>query len=87
MQKQSVNQKPENNGMEAALGALGKSIARWTDKGDQPLTAIQGLSLHRREEPSEPINIMYEPLICVLAQGQNAYCSEMTHTYMTSSIF
>jgi AraC-like DNA-binding protein len=69
MKKQNVNQKPENNGMEAALAALGKSIARLTDKGDQPLTAIQGLSLHRREEPSEPISIMYEPRICVIAQG------------------
>ncbi|HAO22910.1 MAG TPA: hypothetical protein DCQ37_22150, partial [Desulfobacteraceae bacterium] len=29
----------ENNSMEVALGALGKSIARWTvDIGDQPMT-------------------------------------------------
>ena len=40
-----------------------------TDKGDQPATGIQGLSLHRMEEASEPISIMYEPRICVIAQG------------------
>ncbi len=69
MRKQSVNQEPENNGMEAALEALGKSIARWTDKGDLSVTAVQGLSLHQRHEPTEPISIMYEPRICMVAQG------------------
>ncbi|GEM_PF-3323682 len=40
MRKQSVNQEFENNSMEVALGALGKSIARWTDKGDRHMTAV-----------------------------------------------
>jgi hypothetical protein len=35
MRKQSVKQENENNGMENALEALGKSIARWTDKSDR----------------------------------------------------
>jgi len=52
MRNQSANQEFENNSMEVALEALGKSIARWTDKGDQPMTAIPGLSLYRRYEPS-----------------------------------
>jgi AraC-like DNA-binding protein len=82
MQKQSVNQEHENNGMEAALETLGKSIARLTDKGDQSTTAIQGLSLHRREEPSEPISIMYEPRICVIAQGaKRVLLGDDTYTY------
>jgi AraC-like DNA-binding protein len=33
------------------------------------MTAILGLSLHRREEPTEPTSIMYEPRICMAAQG------------------
>jgi AraC-like DNA-binding protein len=69
MQKQAVNQVFENNSMEVALEALGKSIARWTDKGDQPVTAIPGLSLYRRDEPTQPTSIMYEPRICMIAQG------------------
>ena len=45
MSKQAVKQAFENNSMEVALEALGKSIARWTDKGDQLETAIPGLAL------------------------------------------
>ena len=69
MRKQVMNIAFKNNNMEVALEALGKCIARWTDKGDQPVTAIPGLSLHRREEPTEPKSILYKPRICVIAQG------------------
>jgi len=69
MRKQAVKQAFDNNSMVAALDALGKSIARWTENGDQFLTAIAGLSLHRRIEPTQPASYMYEPSICVVAQG------------------
>lgn len=69
MQKQAVKQAFENNSMEIALETLRKSIARWTDKGEQTVTAIPGLSLYRRHEPTQPKNILYEPRICVIAQG------------------
>ncbi len=69
MGKQTVTQNFEDNRMEAALGLLAKTIARWTDKGDLSVTAVQGLSLHQRHEPTEPISIMYEPRICMIAQG------------------
>jgi AraC-like DNA-binding protein len=59
----------ENNDMKVALDALGKSIARWTDKGDQPKTAIPGLSLYKRDAPTPPASFMFEPRICVIAQG------------------
>jgi AraC-like DNA-binding protein len=82
MRKQAVNRASKNNRMEVALEALGKSIARWTDKGDQRETAIQGLSLHRRDEPSEPTSIMYEPRICVIAQGaKRVLLGEDTYVY------
>lgn len=55
--------------METALAALGKSIARWTGKADLLTTAIPGLALFRREEPTEPISGMYEPSVCLVAQG------------------
>ncbi len=69
MNKQAVNRSFGNNNMEVALEALGKSIARWTDKGDKVMTAVPGLSLYRRDEPTQPTIIMYEPRICVIAQG------------------
>ena len=54
MSKQTVKQAFESNSMEVVLEALAESIARWTDKGDQPVTAIPGLSLSRRDEPNQP---------------------------------
>src|SRR5512145_2205785 len=59
----------EHHTMEVALEALGKSIARWTENGELFTTAIPGLSLFRREEPTGPISGMYEPSICMVAQG------------------
>lgn len=55
--------------MGAAIEALGKSIARWTDKSDRVETAIPGLVLVRRREPSQPLSLLHEPSICVIAQG------------------
>jgi len=55
--------------MEIALKALGSNIARWTDKPDRIMTAIPGLSLFRRDEPTHPTSAMYEPSICLTAQG------------------
>ncbi len=69
MRKHSNKKIFEDSSMEFALKALKKSIARWTEKGDQPMTAIPGLSLSRRDEPSQPISHMYEPIICLIAQG------------------
>ncbi len=69
MNKQAVKQAFENNSMEAVLEALAESIARWTDQGDQMETTIPGLSLYRRIEPTQPTSGMYEPSICLIAQG------------------
>ena len=69
MHKHALNQTFENNSVEVALEALGKSIARWTDRGDRPMTAIPGLSLSRRDEPTQAKSHMYEPIICLIAQG------------------
>ncbi len=55
--------------MEHALDELGKSIARWTEQGELQTTAVPGLSLFRRNQPTDPISGMYEPSICVIAQG------------------
>lgn len=69
MQVQPAKQESSSTSMLAALHALRKDIARWTDKGDQLVTAIPGLSLYRRDEPTQPTSVMYEPSICLAAQG------------------
>ena len=91
MRKQVVKQVFENTEMEGALDTLGKIIARWTDKSDRVVTAIPGLILARRDEPSEPISILYEPRICVIAQGakrvqlgDDAYVYDAHHFLLTS---
>ncbi len=91
MNKQAVKQAFENNSMEVALAALGESIARWTDKGDQLVTAIPGLSLWRRDEPTQPASGMYEPSICLIAQGakrvvlgDDTYVYDAQHFLITS---
>ncbi len=82
MDKQIVSQEFEDNRMEVALEALGKSIIRWTGKGDQSVTAIPGLSLYHRDEPSELVSILYEPRICVIAQGaKRVLLREDTYVY------
>ena len=69
MRKQTANKMFENNSMDIALEALGKSIARLTEKGDQLVTEIPGLSLFQRNEPTQPESRMYEPRICLITQG------------------
>lgn len=59
----------ENIERDAALESLGKRLARLTECGELHATAIPGLSIFRRSEPTEPITGMYEPSICLVAQG------------------
>jgi len=91
MRNQAVNQAFESNSMVVALEALGKSIARWTDTGDQLVTAIPGLSLYRRDEPTQPASGMSEPSICLVAQGakrvllgDDVYVYDAHHFLITS---
>lgn len=91
MRKEVVMREIENNNMEVALEALVKGIARWTEKGEQFVTAIPGLSLFRRIEPTEPMSGMYEPSICMVAQGakrvllgDDTYLYDAHHYLITS---
>ena len=91
MRKQAVNREFENSSMEIALEALGKSIARWDDKGGLLATAISALSLSRWDAPTEPTSYMYEPSICLIAQGakrvllgDDTYVLDVHHFLITS---
>lgn len=55
--------------MVTALHSLKKNIARWTVNVHQLETAIPGLSLYRRNEQTKLASGMYEPSICLVAQG------------------
>jgi AraC-like DNA-binding protein len=81
----------EDNGVKVAIEALGRSIARLTDKGDHIETVIPGLALWRRDEPTQPTSGMYEPSICMVAQGakrvvlgDDVYVYDAHHFLITS---
>jgi AraC-like DNA-binding protein len=91
MMKWPIMQDSENNSLEVAIEALGKSIARLTEQGELHTTAIPGLSLFRREEPTGPITGMYEPSVCLVAQGvkrvllgDDTYVYDAHHYLITS---
>jgi AraC-like DNA-binding protein len=55
-----------DNNMGSAIDTLQKSIAQFTEKGELHTTTVPGLSLFRREEPTEPIiqrDITYRLLV------------------------
>lgn len=92
MRNGTVTQEIDNSSLEAALQALVKCIARCTEKGEQQVTAIPALSLFRRDEPTEPISGMYEPSVCLIAQGakrvllgDDTYIYD-AHNYLITSV-
>lgn len=91
MEKEAVMKDAEDSGLESAIISLGDSIARWTGKGELHTTAIPGLSLFRRNEPTDPISGMYEPSVCLVAQGakrvllgDDTYVYDAHHYLITS---
>lgn len=72
----------DDNSLEVPIEALGKSIARCTEKAELYTTNIPGLSLFRRDEPTEPMSGMYEPSICLAVQGaKRVILGEDTYVY------
>jgi AraC-like DNA-binding protein len=81
----------EDPRLDGALGVLSTCIARWTEQGEMHTTAVPGLSLFRRVEPTEPICGMYEPSVCLVAQGakrvllgDDTYVYDAHHYLITS---
>jgi AraC-like DNA-binding protein len=69
MDKHIYNEELGLGGLGDRIMLLGESIARLTVDGELPETAVPGLALYRRDEPTEPISTMYETIVCVIAQG------------------
>src|SRR5574341_26259 len=91
MKKQAIKQVIDNSELETALETLRRSIARWTDKSERVETAIPGLILYQRATPTQPASAMYEPSVCVVAQGakrvllgDDAYVYDHQHFLITS---
>jgi AraC-like DNA-binding protein len=70
---------------------LAERIARWAGNQTRYETAIPGLSLNRREAPTEPISYLLAPSICLIGQGRKrvllgeaAYVYDAHHFLITS---
>ena len=85
--------KPKHAGLrlDSGIEALAALIARSTDEGDRQTTEVPGLSLFRRDAPSEPVVGLYQPSVCLVAQGtkrvvlgDDAYVYDPRHYLITS---
>jgi AraC-like DNA-binding protein len=71
---------------------LANSIARWTETTHRLETSVPGLLLVRYEAPTQPSSGVYEPCICLVAQGAkrvvlggDEYVYDANH-YLISSV-
>jgi AraC-like DNA-binding protein len=87
----AVKKAIKDNQTASPMRELAASIARWAGNGEQLDTAVPGLSLYRREAPTEPTCGMYEPSVCLVAQGakrvalgDDAYVYDAEHYLITS---
>lgn len=74
-----------------AVEALGERIALLTEQGELHTAAVPALSLFRRNEPTEPFSGIYEPSVCLVAQGakrvqlgDETYVYDAQHYLLTS---
>lgn len=77
--------------VKTAIQALTKSIAHWTEQDERETITVPGLSLFRSDQPTEPATGMYEPSICLIAQGakrvilgDDEYIYDARHYLITS---
>ncbi len=82
-----------NKSLEVAIDMLGNNIARLTEKVELHATGVPGLSLFRRDAPTEPMSGMYEPSICMAVQGakrvilgEDTYVYD-AHHYLITSVY
>jgi len=91
MGKAFTEQNLANTCPAGAVDVLSQRIAEWTEQREKYATAVPGLSLFRREEPTEPVSGIYEPSICLAVQGakrvilgEDSYVYDAHHYLITS---
>lgn len=70
------------DGARTEHAGLAGRIARWTAGKNRLDTPIQGLTLHRWENPTEPTSYMLPASICLIGQGKKRlFLNEETYVY------
>lgn len=65
-----------------ALKSLAANIARWTNNCEQFTTAVPGLTFYRHEAPTQLKSGVYEPCICLVAQGaKRVHLADESYVY------
>lgn len=70
MKRQGALGTQESDELAIAKQGLLTRIARWTESCGKTETAIEDLSLVRRNEPTELTSYIHEPSVCLVAQGR-----------------
>lgn len=71
MQTETAIPEQDSNILNEVMGVLGEKINRWTlNKGNEPTTTYNQLSLHRLEAPLEQVSYLQEPALCLIVQGK-----------------
>jgi AraC-like DNA-binding protein len=90
MEPMNINKNNEPDNMAGQLSALRESIARLTGKEDGTETAVPGLTLYLKSQPTQPYSGMYPPCICLAVQGakravlgNNEYVYDAQHYLIT----
>ncbi|WP_085442003.1 AraC family transcriptional regulator [Magnetofaba australis] len=60
---------PPQPGIEGACAELASKIAQKSVGAEVVDTPVVGLTLYRREQPSDPVSGLYEPSVCLVVQG------------------
>lgn len=69
MEKQAIKITGNLGETEGSLASLAKDIARWTSNCHEFETRVPGLAFYRYDNPTEPRFGLYEPSVCLVAQG------------------
>jgi len=73
---------PTRNAASASDSGLADRIARWTAGQNAVDTAIEGLSFHRWEAPTEPTSYTLPPSICLIGDGRKrVFLGHQTYPY------
>lgn len=82
MRRRSQPNETSDPKLDASIEALRNGIAQWTKNEGVTPTTIPGLRLVKQSAPTQPMSVMYEPSVCVSAQGaKRVLLSGDTFTY------
>jgi len=76
MKKQGIDGTDALLNKEVMRNSLAESIARWTNDCQEYKTPIPGLFFYRHDNPTEPCFGLYDPCICLVAQGAKTVQTE-----------